>query len=294
MAVLLEVYFYSPDNSITSAITATLEVVNVPNDLMMVSPEPTDKGIQVRIDVRGPRPLIEQMRSTSYHLIVNYPPGRPLFIKPPLDVRQLWLPVGVEVVGTTPSDLSIEFEPILSRELPIVVENTGRPKAGFVVSEAKSTPPSIRVSGPAKEVSTLSEIHAEEVNVSDLSEPKEFEAKLVSSRPHIRFSPATVKVLVTVNPVQAQATFDRINVRLLAPYGYAGTVEPSRVRVILAGPPEVLSDLTSQRLELRADARSLNEGKFQVRLKGELPQGVSILTTDPDYVTVQLMKQRGS
>ncbi len=293
MAVLLEVYFYSPDNSVTAGLAVTLEVINVPGDLMIVSPELVDNGVPLRIDVKGPRPLIEQLRNTPYHLTVDYPAERPLFLRPNLDLRQLWLPVGVQVVSVSPNDLNIEFEPIVSKEIPVVSEDFGRPKPGFVVSETRISPPTVRVSGAEQAVASLVEVRAEKINITDLAESREFEVPLAKTKANVRFAASSVRVHVIIEPIAGQSTFEKVGVKLLAAKGFAGTVEPSKVRLNLAGPPELLAQISPGTLELRADARALSEGRFQVRLRGNLPPGVSILSTDPDYVTVQLMKQRG-
>ena len=291
MAILLEVYFFSPDNSMHAALSGTLEIVNIPADVIIVSPDHADKGIPIRIDVRGPRPLIDQIHSTAYRIAVNYPADRPMVFRPAIDISQLAMPAGVQVLGISPGDLRVEFEPLVARDIPVSVEGVGKPKTGFVVSSLKANPATVRVEGPEGELKGLAEVKAESVDVEDLSESVELERRLEHGKPYLHFSAETVKVAAEVVPIAAQASFEKVNVKLLAPYGFAGTVEPSRVRVTLAGTPELLAGLNSTRLDIRADARSLGEGRYQLRLKGELPEGISIIMTEPELVAVQLVRQ---
>src|SRR4029078_9738318 len=100
-----------------------------------------------------------------------------------------------------------------------------------------------------------------------------------------------VKVEVRVSPIPAEKTFDKLNVRLLAPYGFAGTVEPSRVKATLGGPKEALNQLVPSTIELEADARNLSEGRHEVELTSALTEGFVVIGTEPRKVTVNLIKQ---
>ena len=293
MAILLEVYFYSPDNSLTIPLAATVEVLNVPSDLVQVSPESVESGIPIRIDVRGPRPLIEQIRGANYHFTVNYPGGRPLAFHPILDLKQMWLPVGVEVIGISPADLKVEFEPEVSKEVPVALPDIGRPREGFLISRVTITPESVRIRGPQKRLDMISEIRAQKFDVADLAENKEFEDKLLLPEGLVRISSPTAKFSVEVMKIENQSTFEPVNIKLLSPYGFAGTVEPSRAKVVLAGAPELLSGLSAKNLEVQADARNLSEGSHQIKLKGEFPQGVFMVSSDPEFVLIKL-KKKGS
>src|SRR5689334_22599536 len=92
LAVMLEIYFYSPDNSLTVSLPVTVELRNVPSTMMFISPRNGERGIPARLEVRGPRPLIEQVRTANHRYVVDYPPTHPTVFSSPLDARQLWLP----------------------------------------------------------------------------------------------------------------------------------------------------------------------------------------------------------
>jgi len=59
-ALLLEVYFYSPDNSIEAEIPARVELAGLSRDSVIIEPFVGSRGIRVEIVARGPRPLVNQ------------------------------------------------------------------------------------------------------------------------------------------------------------------------------------------------------------------------------------------
>lgn len=293
MAVLLEVYFYSPDNSVTLPLSASLDVLNIPSDLIITSPEHSDAGIPVRIDVRGPRPIMEQIRGATYHFTVNYPSERTLEFHPALDLKQLWLPVGVEIIGVSPSDLKIQFEPTLTKEVPILLSYSGKAKEGFLVRSVKATPESIRITGSKRRLDAITEIRSPKIDVNDLESSRDFEEQLLLPEGVTEVSASTVKVHIDVMKVDYQQSFEPVNISLVAPYGFAGTVEPSRARVTLAGEQTLISALSAKSLEVHADARGLEEGTHQLSLKGKFPEGIFLLSSEPELVQVKLRKKGG-
>lgn len=292
LAVLLELYFYSPDNSVTVTVPATVDIRNVPGSLTIINPRHGERGVPARIEVRGPRPLIEQVRSTTQRFVVEYPPEHPMVFTAALDHRQLWLPAGVEVLEVNPPVVNIELERLAQKQVMVELEKAGQLADGYQLDGISLTPDSISVSGPEGEVAPLKSIRTQRLNLEGISETRRFELGLVSPGQYSKLSNQTVTAEVRVSVIPAERTFEKVNVQVVSPYGYAGTVEPSRVRVVLAGPKQDLEKLSPGAIELQADGRELREGRHELNVTGNLPAGISVLSTEPKKVTVNLVKQQ--
>ena len=293
LAVLLELYFYSADNSIKAVLSASVEVKGLPESMMVVNFPNGNQIMQSRVELRGPRPLIEQVRTSALKFAVEYPKDQPPIYTALLNTRQLGLPSGVEVTDVSPATITIEVEKTHSRELPVAVDREGEPEPGFRLEAMTVQPSLVRVTGAARIVESLQSIVTQEVDISALTESKRMEVLLLAPSPLVSLSAKTAAVEARIAPIQAERVLDAVNLSVLAPAGFAGSVEPSKVKVILSGPERLLDSLAGDSVKLVADAHALPEGKHEVEVSGDLPAGISVLETKPKKVFVTLVKQDG-
>jgi len=291
LAVLLEIYFYSPDNSLTLSLPVSVEVHNIPSTLMFINPRNGERGMPARFEIRGPRPLIEQVRSATHHYAVDYPESHPLTFSVPVDPSNFGLPAGVEVLEVQPQTITVELETAVERPLPIEVTQEGSVAPGFRIEKINLSVNGVTVYGPASEVSPLKSVRTSVLGVEGLSESKRFELPLQNPGLYTRLDVQTVIADVSVVPIPAEKSFEKVSVRILAPNGFAGTVEPTRVKAVLVGPKDRIEKLEVGDIELRADCQALGEGKHQMELTGNLPPGVALSATEPKKVSVNLVKQ---
>lgn len=291
LAILLELYFYSADNSVRASLQAKVEVKNIPPGMTIVKPEDHQGGIPVSIEVRGPRPLIEQVRTAIHNFTVEYPDTSPPTYNVVLNPRQIWLPPGVELLEVRPPSLSIDVERLLTRELPVKVDYEGALREGFRLERVAAVPATVIARGPARFVESLKEILTKRLDVRDVVEPKRMEVPLIPPDPRVTLSTAMSTVEFVVTEIPAEKSFDNINVQVVAPHGFAASVQPTKAKVTLGGPAPQLDAIDPKGLIVRADARSLSEGKSELPLEADLPAGVSVVETKPKRVTVTLVKQ---
>ena len=295
LAVLLEFYFYSPDNSITSKVEATVEVRDLPHDTVIVEPAGAgEKGIPVQVELRGPESLVKRMRSTFHRFTVLAPQERNVSFSAVVDPQQLQLPSGVEVVSVYPVTVPIRIEEVAKKELEIKLTTEGEAEEDYAIEGYDLSPATVIVRGPKSKVVGLKEIQTEPLFLSTVKNSGPFELRLVSPEGSlITLGVTVVSVSVKVKVVKIEKTFADINVTVLAPTGYAATVEPSKAKATVRGPSSAIRALENRNLSLIADARSIPGGKHQLLLQADLGQNVEVVRTEPRTVTVTLVTTDG-
>jgi|GEM_PF-5920418 len=290
-AVLLEVYFHSPENSLTTSFDVSIELANLPPSWMVVQPIGAAKGIFVQVKVSGPIPLVKSLNSHVHRILLSVPhpiPERPWIAT--FDKSMIELPSGVRLIEIQPASLELAFEPILRKELDIAVITEGKPDTGYRVEDLSVFPARVFAQGPRSELSGLGSVETEVVSVSNLRGNKRLEVPLKDVGRLTSLGLNMVSVEVSVLPIPGEKVFPSVPIKVLAAPGFAATAETSKATITLAGPLSILDQLNP---ELIADCRDLGEGRHKIGLSSELPKGVTLESTLPQVVTVIVVSKHG-
>ena len=293
IAILLERYFYSPDNSIRLTLDVQIEFRNLPPTVMVVDPLHAEKGMLAQVEVRGPGPLVHQLQLENSHFTVYFPVDLPQVFTAPLKEDQLNIPSGVEVLSLSPPNVTLRTEPVVVKELIILPEQVGSPADGFQVSNVSVFPSSVMVRGPRSKIEGMRAVRTDPLDISNVSESLRKEVLLAERDPLVSLGVTMVVVDLKVSPVLVEKTYDNVGVTVLAPGGFAASVEPSRVSVQAKVPVQLIESLTPDDFHLTADAREYSSGSFRLSLSGEMPKNVSLEKTIPDRVKVHLVSKDG-
>ena len=288
LAILLEIYFFSPENAVTVTVPIRIEVKNVQPGKMVV--EPQRRVVQVKL--RGPSFFLDAVQSSNETFTVDLN-GVDRAYTAQLTGDQLNLPRAVEVLDVIPRQVTFILEELVTKELEVVVDLAGDPPAGYRLAELRVDPAKVVAMGPASELSGVSIISTHKVNMTNVLTSRRLPLSLVVPGVLTKLDVRLVSAYLDVRPIEAVRTFEGMSVRVLAPHGFAATVQPSKVRVVVTGPEKVLGAVKEKDLTLIADGRAFQEGSYAVKLGGELPPGVEIVETVPEKVSINLVTTNG-
>lgn len=148
MAIILWVYVMNEQNPLVeTSMEIPLEVRNLSSSVMA-----TDIPEIVRVKVRGPRALIVGLGQKD--------------IKAYIDLKGLGdgrnsltvtanIPLNVELVEVSPSDINFRLDTIVSRQVPVEAKVTGTAAPGGVVAKITYSSPNVTVKGPSEIVDTV-------------------------------------------------------------------------------------------------------------------------------------------
>lgn len=211
LALMLEFYFYSQDNSITRRISAVVEIQNVPDSRLIVEPADADKGIPAHIDVRGPRTLVDQLAMTLHKVRANYPENEETSFPLVVNYQSLILPPRVSVVSAIPKTISIRTVELVRKEVPIIMPTTGLVKSGFKLEKIVLSPERLIIRGPLEEVQKIKNIQLQEIDLSGIGESTRLERRIEQLAPNTTPSINLVEVdLVVIPAIEAVEQFNGV------------------------------------------------------------------------------------
>ena len=200
---------------------------------------------------------------------------------------------GSEILGVRiePATMRVTvevFQSTIVRTVPLTVEVTGTPAAGFRVSSVSISPPAIQVQGPLEALQQIDGIALPVVNVNG-ARTDIVRSIAVPLPPGLAFvNTERVTVTLTIEPTSGSL---RTSVALET-VGLSGSLRasasPDAVTVTLEGPLPLLSALLSGDVRAVIDLGGLGVGTHTVPVTVEAPEGITVEAVQPESVTVTI------
>ncbi|MCA9596045.1 MAG: YbbR-like domain-containing protein [Myxococcales bacterium] len=164
------------------------------------------------------------------------------------------LPPDVEITIVDPPSIDLEWQDVVTRQIPVQASITGKPAEGFVVKgEPEVDPQQMTVRGPVSLVETMQFVRLAAFDVSGLTEGV-YRRPIAMDAPPNRISyigPKNATVTVTIARRVSEARFTKRPVDVV---GVATAVTtPRTVDVTIIGPPEVVRALRAEQVVPRVD-----------------------------------------
>jgi len=193
------------------------------------------------------------------------------------------------VTKIEPSVVNLSFGQEGSKELPVLVTQSGEPPQGLTVESIQVEPSVVTLYGEKKVLETVSSLQTAPLSVSDRI--RSFEQRVEINLPTEswvgRVTPSRVLVKVTLAGVTEERRFS--NIPLLTVHSVnqpltRRSVSPETVDVFLKASKQVLDELTPS--EIRAFVSTDGEGNEQKVVQVLVPPGIDVLGVRPDTVSL--------
>jgi YbbR domain-containing protein len=249
-------------------------IYGYPSDRVLI----TDPPDRVRLLVRGPWSRINRFKERDLDPIrIDLGPAATGEFKFQDDMIKL--PPGLRVVSFNPPSVKLEFEPRITRAIPIQPSLEGMPAHGYRVESTDVEPSSASVTGAQSVVSPITHVGTELVRVSGAHGPVTRAVSLARLPRHAEFvDDSKAKVSVRIVPEMGERTLTRLPVQAVGGPAPA-RVEPPAVDVVVRGPKAVLDALAPATIVPSVDIRDLGAGMPGSYLRpvtvGGLPEGLT-------------------
>jgi YbbR domain-containing protein len=202
LSVLLAIVLWigvAREPELATSVSLPLLLRNVPDDLD-ISSEVLER---VHVEVRGPsgRLVPENLSQAAVVLdLEGVQPGERTFTIQPRNIRQL--PIGVTFYRAVPSQVSLRFERLISRDIPIEPAYSKGPPEGYGVVSYSFSPPTLRVRGPENRMQRLNHITSDPIDLSGVVSKKGIRVEARLGDPQLRLESSPI---VTFNVSMAKA-----------------------------------------------------------------------------------------
>jgi YbbR domain-containing protein len=289
IAVTLFVIVRSDKDAATGAYVKV--IYTLPEGRVLVS----DPVAEVRVGVRGPWTRLSRFDERNVEAIrVDLADAKDGVFH--FDESMVKLPPGLRVASITPPEVKLVFEPRAMKEIPVHPVLDGQPADGFRVAKVTSQPTSVHLEGPKSVIDALLQVNTRPVKVAGAKQPVLAEVLLENEPPHTRYLESKSAVVhAEIQPAIVERTFDDVAVRVIGLLRLEGVVDPSRVRVILRGPSDLVLHLAREAIDVQIDAQLLDSRPPAKLLRNltvtGVPQGVAA-ELSPDTVMLSTHRRR--
>ena len=188
--------------------------------------------------------------------------------------------IGGISISPPSTEVNVEITRNLSiRQVPVSVSVSGIPKSGYIISDVRTYPTVVEISGPQRFINEVNKIYTEDIDLEG-----EFEswnrrvALILPSGVTISGGNPDEKSFVTVAidiiPILVTATLD-LEVTLENLGEKLDVSQPARVLVDIIGPIELVSDLSLETITATVDLLELTVGSHTVSVVVTLPDGLT-------------------
>ena len=286
LAIGLWIFVNAGQHGALESVQVPISYRDLPPGFIITSPHPEF----VRIQVSGPRTLlslIDPARLTLRLDLTGVGIGQASFKIGP---EAFPVPRQTSVTSILPSQIVLEIDRNITREVPVHLVTMGIPGEGYKVASTDVTPPQVLIRGPSREVSRVERVETEALSVAGLTSDLSSPISLMTPSSSIRLAADYVTARVTLGPIIVQRQYHDLEVAV-RDSEFKFRIDPHRVTLELRGP-----SLTLAKLDLKGtvyvEAGGLGPGSYILPAQVNLPDDVGLVQTAPARVRIRLYHER--
>jgi len=258
---------------------------DLPPGFVLTNPHPDF----VTIQVSGPRTLLSIIDPTHLTLrldLAGVGIGQASFKIGP---DAFPVPRHTEVTSVLPSQIVLEIDKIVTREIPIHLVLTGTPGDGYKIASAEVAPVTIAVRGTSREVARIDQVETEPLSVAGITGDFSRGIDLMAPGRGVGLESEEVTAKVVLAQVVTHKEFHDV------PIGVRDTdlkfrMYTRHVNLDLTGPL-----LTLEKIDLKTavyvEAAGLAPGTYSVPVQINLPEGVALVRQAPEKVKLRVYRE---
>ena len=250
-----------------------------------VSPE------TVSVSLQGPRNIIlglERKQIKVYLDLKGKEKGQFLY---PAEDFKIKCPEGVRVVKIRPRIVSVNLEPLTTKEIEIKPTILGKPTPGYGIGKITASPKSLRVRGAESRLEALAGIPTTSIDVSGTSEgiTKVVKANLTEEGLKI-IREVSIQVSIDLVRELVEKRFTGVPVKIMQPPSslLEARLKEKKATLVLRGPQESIATLSAKDVTVAIDVSDLSRGTYRLKPEITTPPKIEIVSVAPSLFEVTL------
>ncbi|GAB4242793.1 MAG: YbbR-like domain-containing protein [Acidobacteriota bacterium] len=270
------------------SVAVPVEFINMPPELEITNEYPREVNVVIS------RPSSLRMDERDLAAVIDLGGVEPGTVVIPLTEQNIRnVPSGVRVEGIEQRRIRLQLERVRRKTVRVEPQLVGQPAPGYEVTEVRSIPPEVLISGPESQVESVTVAPTEPIDVGGLRESFRRRVYLDLENPRLRIENTNlVEVVVTIEEERRDVRL-RVPVRIV-PEIRGAQVSPSRVRMTLSVPVSFDRELRASDFYAYANLPQEREPgqTLELTLQGfipdELRELVRVEEISPEQVKVRL------
>jgi YbbR domain-containing protein len=182
------------DSAIEIPMTVPLEFQHAPSNLLINS----DYPFQAQITLRGPEHLLQEVRPSQVHAVLDLEGAGPGERTYDLSTSQVQAPRNVKVVQVVPAQFHISLDRSATRTVEVQPRAIGTLLGGYGIKSMEVVPSKVTIVGPEKRVNTIVSAMTDPVDATGVVGTATFTTHAYVSDPLVRVqAPGPIHVTVT-------------------------------------------------------------------------------------------------
>jgi len=216
----------------------------------------TDPPDRVRISVRGPWSRINRFDEHELDPI-RVDLGNTATGEFKFQDDMVKLPQGLRVASFNPASVKLEFEPRISRSVPVAPVMEGTPAPGYKIDGTEVEPTAVAVSGAQSVLDSLTHLGTELVRVQGAHGTVVRSVELAILPRHVELVDENrARVTVRIIPEMAERVFPKVTVTAAGEPAPV-RIDPPAIDVAVRGPRAVLDELPPESVVASVDLREI-------------------------------------
>jgi YbbR domain-containing protein len=170
------------DSYIEIPITVPLEFQHAPSNLEITS----DYPFQAQVTLRGPEHLLQEVRPSQVHAILDLEGGEPGERTYDLSTGQVQVPRNIKVVQVVPAQFHISFDPRSTRTVEVQPRVIGKLLSGYGMKPPVARPDKVTIVGPERRVNLITNAMTDPVDATGVVGSATFTTHAYVSDPLVR------------------------------------------------------------------------------------------------------------
>ncbi len=259
---------------------------DLPPGFILTNPHPEF----IKIQVSGPRTLlsiIDPARLTLHLDLTGVGIGQASF---KISTDAFPVPRHTEVTSVVPSQIVLDIDKNIRREVPVHLVVTGAAGEGYNIASTEVTPLNVIIRGPSRIVSHVDQVDTEPLSVDGITSDFFRSVDLMAPSDSARLDPdeVTATVAVAQNIVTKEFRTVPISVRDTE---LKFRLDARHVNLMLRGPQLTLASIVLKDAAY-IEAAGFGPGSYSVPVQVNLPDGVALVRQTPEKVKLRMFPQR--
>jgi YbbR domain-containing protein len=265
-------------------------IYTLPEDRVLVS----DPVSEIKVSVRGPWTKLQHLDRSLEPIRIDLTRVHTPDVR--IDEDAIKVPAGVRVSSIVPSEVHVEFEPRVTRDVPVQPILEGQPADGYRVAKVIAEPAHMRVDGAKSAVEGIERVPTRPLRITDARGPVKGDVALEAPPLHTRFlDSTTVSVRVDVRPAMVERVFEDLPVKVVGLTHMDASLDPPTARLVIRGPSPLVGDVSDKTVSLKVEASLIDTrppAKYiRTPTVSGLPAGVAA-EEQPDTIMLTTRRKR--